>query len=403
MHSFSHQRMDAPSRRAHPISERNPMQVYLDNSATTRVCPEAAQAAMDMMTQVYGNPSSLYPLGMEAEKRLRLARNQVANAFGCEETEVCFTSGGTESDNMAIFGTAQARRHQGRELITSAVEHPAVLECFRQLGQQGWKVTYIGVDDKCRLDLEALRAAITEETVLLSFMTVNNETGAIFPIEEISRMKGQATLHTDGVQALGKEDLTHLGADLISVSGHKIFAPKGVGALYIRKGIKLPPLLQGGGQEKGLRSGTENTPGIVALGKAVELAVSQRTQRMAQVQQARDRLLEGIQSQISDVVINSPQEGCPAVLSVSFLGTRGEVLLHTLEQDQIYVSTGSACSSGKKGGSHVLRAMGLSEEAIAGTVRFSFSPWHTPEEMDYVTDRLAAAVARMRNLRRKSR
>lgn len=374
------------------------MLIYLDNSATTRQYDAVTQAMKAAMEESFGNPSSLHSLGLKSEKLMRESRRTVAKTMGAAEGEIIFTSGGTESDNTALFGIAHARKRDGKKIITSCVEHPAVLEACRALEQEGFTVEYIGVDDKCRLNMEQLAAAIDEETTLISIMTVNNETGTIMPVEEIAAMKGRAVFHTDAVQGYGKVDLTHTGADLISVSGHKIHGPKGMGALYVRRGVRLPAFIVGGGQEGHMRSGTENVPGIIGLGKAAEIACSDIKGRTAKMRAARDYLLAGLLDGLSDIRVNSPEDGAAGVLNLSFLGTRGEVLLHTLEQDGIFVSTGSACSSNKKGQSHVLKAMGLKDKEIEGAIRFSFSEFNTIEEMDYVIEKVKAAVTRFRRL-----
>lgn len=374
------------------------MFVYLDNSATTRQYERVTEVMKTSMEENYGNPSSLHKLGLVAEKQMRQSRKTVADSLGAKEDEVFFTSGGTESDNTALFGIAHARKRAGKKIITTQVEHPAVLESCRLLEQQGFQVEYIGVDDKCRLDMEQLRAAIDSDTILISIMAVNNETGTIMPVSEIAKIKENALLHTDAVQAYGKISLEHTGADLISVSGHKIHGPKGIGALYVKKGVHLPAYLVGGGQERHMRSGTENVPAILGFGAAVEISRKNWTMRQETMEKARTHLLAGLLDQVPDIKINSPEDGACSVLNVSFLGTRGEVLLHTLEQDDIYVSTGSACSSNKKGRSHVLSAMGLSEKEIEGAIRFSFSEFNTIEEMDYVLEKVKNAVSRFRRL-----
>ena len=376
------------------------MLVYLDNIATTRQYDEVTETMMRAMENYYGNPSSLHTLGYESEKIVKNARRIIARSLGASDDEIIFTSCGTESDNTALYGIAHSRRRQGNKIITSRVEHPAVLEACKVLEKEGFQVEYIGVDSKCRLDMDALQAAIDENTILVSVMNVNNETGTIMPITEISKIKKNAVLHTDAVQGYGKVDLKNCRADMISVSAHKIHGPKGMGALYVRKGINLPAYLSGGGQERGYRSGTENVPGIVGFGKAVELAFGDFQGRVSAMGKARKYLLDGICDGIKDVIINSPEDGAASVLNVSFLGTRGEVLLHTLEQDRIFVSTGSACSSNKKGKgqSHVLTAMGLKPKEIEGAIRFSFSEFNTVKEMDYVLDRLESAVSRFRRL-----
>ena len=382
------------------------MLAYFDNSATTRQLDSVTETMVDMMKECWGNPSSLYTAGFEAEKRVKAARKTVADSFGADPSEIVFTSGGTEGDNTAILETARARRREGKHIITSRVEHPAVLESCRRLEEDGYDVTYVGVDKDCRIDPEEIENAIREDTVLITVMAVNNETGAVTDLKAVDAVRKAAekkygktiAFHTDAVQGYGKVALAGCGADLISVSGHKIHGPKGVGALYVKKGTKLPPFVLGGGQERGMRSGTENTPGIAGLAKAVEEMEKNREKNLAKMAELKRMVTEGITAGLDDVRINSPTDGAPSVLNVSFLGTRGEVLLHTLEQDGISVSTGSACSSNKKGQSHVLRAMGLSDKEIEGAVRISFSPLNTAEEADYLIEKLTAAVRRFRKL-----
>lgn len=382
--------------------------IYLDNSATTKQRHEVTEIMMMHMEECFGNPSSLYQLGVDSEKSVKKARKQITVALGCPDGNICFTSGGTEADNMAIFGATKALKRSGRKIVTSEVEHPAVLECCKRLEAEGFEVERVGVDNKCRLDLDHLESAINEDTILVTLMHVNNEAGTIMPVEKVkSIMKARhapGILHCDAVQSFGKLLLPQ-GADLISVSGHKIHGPKGSGALYIRKNVNLPAYIVGGGQESGRRSGTENVPAIAGLGIAAELADNDRAEEMVRIAEMRKYLIKGFRSEIEDIIINSPEEAgtesgqcCPTVLNVSFLGTRGEVLLHTLEQDGIYVSTGSACSSNKKGQSHVLKAMGLDEKEIEGTLRFSFGRFNQMEEMDIVIDKVASAVKRFRRL-----
>lgn len=390
------------------------MLVYLDNSATTRPYDAVTAAMTEAMKDNFGNPSSLHSLGLQAEKEVKNARKTVAKCFGAGEDEIYFTSCGTESDNTVLMGTAQAKKRRGNKIIVSAVEHPAILEPAKRLESMGYKIDYIGVDRLCRLNLGQLAASLDDETILISAMGVNNETGTIMPIDKIAELKDAYNqkngrdiwLHCDAVQALGKVSVNvgreYRGVDFVSASAHKIHGPKGMGALYAKKGLNLPPFMLGGGQERHMRSGTENTPGIIGFGKACEIADENFVQRTSAMKEARQYLLDLIKDQIGDIVINSPQDetGCPSVLNVSFLGTRGEVLLHTLEQDGIFVSTGSACSSNHSSskGSHVLNAMGLSPKEIEGAIRFSFSEFNTREEMEYVADKLKTAVIRFRKL-----
>ena len=386
------------------------MFVYLDNSATTKPYNEAVDVMTTVLREDFGNPSSLHTLGIAAEKYIKNARKSLATSLGASEDEVFFTSCGTEADNMAIMGAASARKHQGKKIITTAVEHPAILEPCKKLEQMGYKVEYIGVDNKCRLNMDQLKAAIDEDTILISIMGVNNETGTIMPLKEIIELKEQFNkahgtgilMHTDAVQAFGKVPVNVKGdlkgIDMISVSGHKIHGPKGIGGIYVKKGLALPAFIVGGGQEGHMRSGTENTAGIAGFGKAIDMAFDDFDGRIAAMSKAKNRLYEAITSDIKDIVVNSPEDAAASVLNISFLGTRGEVLLHTLEQDGIFVSTGSACSSNKKGQSHVLGAMGLKHKEIEGAIRFSFSEFNTVEEMDYVADRVKFAVTKFRKL-----
>lgn len=388
--------------------------VYLDNSATTRQYDAVTDAMAEAAGNLFGNPSSLHALGLAAEKEVRGARKKLAGALGAAEEEICFTSCGTESDNTVLMGAAQAKRRSGKKIIVSAAEHPAVLEPARRLESQGYEVACIGVDRFCHLNLDQLAAELTEDTILISVMGVNNETGTIMPIPEIVKIKENYArehgtdiwLHSDCVQAFGKIPLdlagNYRGVDFVSLSAHKIHGPKGMGALYVKKGRNLPAFLLGGGQERHLRSGTENTPGIIGFGRAAELAAGNLAARTETMRACRDFLLEACKSEIPDIRINSPEDetACPSVLNISFLGTRGEVLLHTLEQDGIYVSTGSACASNHASskGSHVLNAMGLSPKEIEGAIRFSFSEFNTMAEMEYTAEKLKSAVQRFRRL-----
>ena len=372
--------------------------IYLDNSATTKPYPQVVRLVSQTMEDCYGNPSSLHSLGLAAERVVRDASRQVRRSLGGPDTQLVFTSGGTESDNLAILGAALALGRRGRRVVTSQIEHPAVSEAMDKLQALGYEVVRVPVDKTGLVDMDRLRSAVNGETVLISIMHVNNETGAIQPIDEINRLKGTALFHTDAVQSFGKLPLSGHQADLISLSAHKIHGPKGVGALAFRKGIRLLPQLVGGGQEQGLRSGTENVPGIAGFGLAAEMAAASLEERARTAAALRARLLSGIRGSISDIRVNSPDDGSPFILNVSFLGTRGEVLLHRLEQDGVCVSTGAACSSRKRGKSPVLVAMGLSEREIEGAIRFSLGAFNTTEDIDAALTRLASAVAQFRKL-----
>ena len=371
--------------------------IYLDNAATTKPCKACLDAMNEALTEDFGNPSSLYNIGLDAEKIVKHAREVIARSIGADPSEIFFTSCGSESDNTAIFGAWNSRKKQGRRIITTSVEHPAVLRCFEKLQQEGADVKYIPVHSDGNLDMDAFRSFLSEDTILVSVMHVNNETGAIFPVEEISeelKKYPNILFHSDCVQSYGKIkiDVKKMGVDMISLSGHKVHAAKGIGALYIRSGLHFPPYIYGGGQESGFRSGTENVPGIAGFGAAVE---NMRMLEPGVKNYLKKRLIE----EIDELRINSPENGASSVLNVSFLGCRGEVLLHMLEQEGIYVSTGSACSSHKKG-SHVLTAQGLSADEIEGAVRFSFSCDNTAEEMEEVVLKLKQYVTMQRRLRK---
>ena len=382
--------------------------IYIDNSATTKQYPQVTETMTKYMEEYFGNPSSMYQLWLDSEKAVKHARKQVEEAMGAGNGTLIFTSGGTEADNTAIFGAARALRRRGNRIITSAVEHPAVLECCKRLEQDGYDVVYVGVDDKCRLDLERLEDAIDENTILVSLMQVNNEAGTIMPVDAVKdlmkKKNAPGWFHCDAVQSFGKLQVPE-SADMISVSSHKIHGPKGAGALFVRKGIHLPALIEGGGQEHGNRSGTENVPAITGFGTAAEISAKDRDEERQRVSVMRRALLKGLKDNLEDLKINSVEEDgvasgqcCSSILNISFLGTRGEVLLHTLEQDGIYVSTGSACSSNKKGQSHVLGAMGLKDKEIEGALRFSFGRFNEIDEMEIVVDKVTAAVKRFRRL-----
>lgn len=381
-------------------------EVYLDNSATTRVSKEAAQAAYEVMTAFYGNPSSLHSKGIEAEKLLTKARETIAGGLGVNPREIYFTSGGTESNNIAIKGAAYALKRFGKHIITTKVEHPSVLETCKQLEKEGYIVTYLEVEPDGALSLEALEKAMTPETIVVSIMYVNNEVGVIEPIEHASRLikKNQNTVfHVDAVQAFGKINLIPKlqGIDLLSVSSHKIYGPKGVGCLFVRQNTKITPIINGGGQENGLRSGTENLPGIVGFGVAAKQAFDNLQNWQHKMTLLKNELKDGILAQIPDTVVNGPENGVPHILNISFIGCRGEIVLHALESKGIYVSTGSACSSHKHGQSHVLQAMNKSNQEIDGAVRFSLSPFLEMDDIYYTIEVLKKEVKEIRKFTRR--
>ena len=384
------------------------MFVYLDNSATTKPYDEVVKEMSEVMSSNFGNPSSLHKMGFQAEKKVKESRLMIAEALGADPGEVYFTGSGTEGDNIAILGGARALKRKGKKIITSAVEHPAVLETFKALEQDGFKAVYLDTDSYGTVNTDQLKSELDDETVLVSLMHVNNELGTIQPVEEAGRLVKsleKTLFHVDGVQSFGKLKMKPVvtAADMVSVSAHKIHGPKGMGALYIKKGVNIKSPVTGGGQEKNIRSGTENVPGIAGFGKAAELAYRDFDKNIENMKSVRKYLLEGIKSEIDDIKINSFEDDrCAAsVLNVSFLGVRGEVLLHMLEQKDIFVSTGSACSSNNKGQSHVLKAAGLTDEEIEGAVRFSFSRFNTVEEMDYVIANLKKSVKDIRRVIRR--
>lgn len=362
--------------------------IYFDNAATTRAADEVAERVRYMLLENFGNPSAQSMMGVRAENELNDSRKIMAKSINALPEEIYFTSGGTEDDNWAIFGTAEGYKRSGKHIITTSIEHPAVSEPMERLRQKGWEVTVLDVDKNGYIDLDALRDSIREDTVLVSIILVNNEVGTIQDVAAVGKLikeKNPKTLfHADAVQAFGKYpiDVRKMGIDMLSMSGHKIHGPKGVGFFYMKKGLKVRPIIYGGGQERGQRSATENTPGIVGLAKAVELAMENMDASHEKVMEVKRTLAEGILRDIPKTHINGPsiEEASPYVLNVSFNGLRSEVLLHALEEKEIYVSAGSACSSKKKGGSHVLRSLGLSEERIEGAIRFSFCRYNTVDE-----------------------
>lgn len=379
--------------------------LYLDHAATTPLAEEVLAVFYDALRDRFGNPSSLHRLGVEAEAALRRARETVARGLQCNPQEVIFTSGGTEANNLAIKGMAWERQSRGKHVVTSQVEHASVLEACRFLERQGFEVTYLPVDSQGLVSLDDVRRSVREDTVLVSLQLVNNETGALQPVAEVGRwlktLRRPPRFHVDAVQALGKVplDLNSWGVDAASFSAHKLHGPKGVGFLFLRRGVPVEPLLHGGGQEGGVRSGTENLPAIMAAAEAVRLAtrdVVANRQRLAALRQV---LVTGLKEAIPDLVVNGPadpQRVAAHIVSVAVPGVRAEVLLHALEERGVYVSTQSACSSRKQVGSHVLAAMNLPQSIREGTLRLSLSPRQTEADMLRAAEAFKAAVAELR-------
>lgn len=384
------------------------MEAYLDNSATTR-CSEAAKNKMvEALTVDFGNPSSMHMKGVEAEKYVKEAATAIAKTLRCQEKEIVFTSGGTESNNLAIIGTALANQRVGRHIITTSVEHASVKNTMRFLEEEGFEITYLPVDANGEISLEDLKQELREDTILVSMMMVNNEIGALEPIEnagEIIKNHNPATVfHVDAIQAYGKYRIfpKKLGIDMLSVSGHKIHAPKGTGFLFIKDKTKVKPLIYGGGQQKGMRSGTENVPGVAALGEAAEEIYENFEEKIDHLYQIKQRFVEGV-LKIEGVSVNGKtgRDSAPQIVSVSIDGVRSEVMLHTLEDRKIYVSAGSACSSNKPSVSHTLTNIGLKGSLLDSTIRFSFSVHTTEEEIDYALEVMNEVVPKLRRYTRK--
>ncbi len=382
---------------------RKTVNVYLDNSSTTRAYKECADLVADVMYNSYGNPSSLHRKGIEAEKIIKTAREQIATTIKAAPGEIYFTSGGTESDNLAIIGACRSSR--GKHILSTNIEHPAVLNTLQHLEKRGYSVELIPVLKSGMVDVEKLSRMIKRDTALVSCMYVNNEIGTVQPVEKIGqivkRENPQTMFHIDAVQAYGKVpfSVSKTGADFISLSSHKIHGPKGVGALYVKNKAKLSPIIFGGGQQDNIRPGTENVPGIAGFGLAAEMCCDKIAEKSERILMLRNRLRDGLLAGLDSIVVNTPYEGsAPHILNVSFEYVKSEVLLHSLEADGIYVSSGSACSSHKKGPSYVLTAIGTDKRMIDGSIRFSLSEFTTPEEINYTIDKVTEHVRRLRKL-----
>jgi cysteine desulfurase len=377
--------------------------IYMDHSATTPVAPEVLEAMLPYFSEKFGNASSLHGYGLEAKEALEDSREKVARLLGANTEEIIFTSGGTESDNLALKGIARRSKEKGRHIITSSVEHPAILETCRNLQKEGFEVTYLPVTSEGLVDLSVLESAIRPDTILISVMHANNEIGTIQPLEEIGRIAAEKDifLHTDAVQSVGKiaVDVIALGVDLLSLSAHKLYGPKGVGALYVRKGTRLESTVQGGGHERGLRSGTENVAGIVGLARAAELSKEGMATEGQRLTELRDRLATLVLEKVKDAWINgSMKKRLPGNLNFGFKYVEGESLLLFLDSKGIAVSTGSACSSHKLEPSHVLLSLGLKPEECHGSLRITMGMSNTLEEVDFVAECITEAVDRFRGI-----
>lgn len=383
------------------------MEAYFDNSATTRVLDSVKDIVVKTMTEDYGNAAAKHRKGMEAENYIKDARNEIAKTLKVAPKEIIFTSGGSESNNMALIGTALANQRAGKHIISTSIEHPSVYNPLGYLEEQGFEVTILPVDRDGHISLEELEAAVRPDTILVSVMYVNNEVGAVEPVEEISRVvkrKNPATLlHADAIQAYGKFIIRpkKQGIDLLSVSGHKIHGPKGVGFLYINSGVKIKPLIYGGGQQWNLRAGTENVPGVAGLGVAAREMYTDHEKKVAQITEIKDYMTDRLVG-LEGVVVNSKKgsESAPQIVSASFEGVRSEVLLHALEDKGIYVSSGSACSSHHPGISGTLKGIGVAPKLLDSTVRFSFGIFNTKEEVDYCIDALTELLPVLRRYQR---
>ena len=384
------------------------MEVYLDNSATTKCYEEVKEIVGKVMCEDYGNPSSMHKKGVDAEKYVKESKETLAKLLKVQEKEIYYTSGGTESDNLALIGCARANRRAGKHLITSSIEHPAILNTMQYLEkEEGYRVTYLPVDKDGRIRLDALKEALCEETILVSIMYVNNEVGSVQPIEEaaqiIKNYNKNILFHVDAVQGFGKYRIfpKRVGIDLLSISGHKIHGPKGTGVLYVNEKVKIKPIVFGGEQQKNVRSGTENVPGIAGIGLAAKLIYDRLEEKVAVMRELKAHFIEGV-SKIENITIHgrTDESSAPHIISVGFAGIRSEVLLHTLEDKGIFVSAGSACASNHPAISGVLTGIGAGAEYLDATLRFSLSEFTTKEEMDYTLETLYNCVPMLRKYTR---
>ena len=384
------------------------MEAYLDNSATTRAFPEVGELVYKVMCQDFGNPSSMHRKGVEAEHYIKDAKESLAKILKVNTKEIFFTSGGTESDNLALIGCARANKRRGNHLITTSIEHDAILNTMRYLEEEeGFRVTYLPVDSNGKVSLEALKEVLCPETILVSIMYVNNEVGTVQPVEEAAKIvkeyNSNILMHSDAVQGFGKYHIypKRQKIDLLSVSGHKIHGPKGVGFIYIGEKVKIRPILFGGGQQKDMRSGTENVPGIAGLGLAAKMSYRDLDMKVALMRELKAHFLEGLK-QIDDITIHgvTDEGSAPHIISVGVAGIRSEVLLHTLEEKGIYVSSGSACASNHPAVSGVLKSIGAEQKYLDSTIRFSMSEFTTKEEIDYVLETLYNCIPMLRRYTR---
>lgn len=382
-------------------------EVYLDNSATTRAYDSVGDLVRKVMCEDYGNPSSMHAKGVTAEHYIKEAKETLAKLMKVQDKEIFFTSGGTEGDNLALMGGARANRRRGNHLITSAIEHPAVINTMRHLEEEGYRVTFLPVDRYGRIRLDALKEALCEDTILVSVMYVNNEVGSVQPIAEaasiVKAYNKDILFHVDAVQGFGKYRIypRKLNVDLCTISGHKIHGPKGIGALYVGSHVKIQPIVFGGEQQKNVRSGTENVPGIAGLGLAAKLIYQELDEKVARMRELKAHFIEGVQ-EIQDITIHGlyDETSAPHIISVGFAGIRSEVLLHALEEKGIYVSSGSACASNHPQISGVLKGIGAGQEYLDATLRFSMSEFTTPEEIDYTLETLYNIVPVLRKYTR---